>query len=67
MGTDCVKTILTELTRRKTRTRDDLLDTHSKRISFQITLMHVLFFTAEFLHSLGTFRPVASCIADALK
>ncbi len=55
-GTDCVKTILTELTRRKTRTRDDWLGTHSNRVSIQITLIHVLFFTEEFLHSLGTKR-----------
>ena len=67
MGTDCVKTFITELTRRKTRTRDDWLGTHSNRVSFQITLIHVLFFTEEFLHSLGTLRPFAVARLECLQ
>ena len=43
---------------RKRRMRDRLFGVHVSRTLFQITLIHVLFFTREFLHTLGTLQPV---------
>ncbi len=52
-GRGCVKTILGSRPGQKTRTTVALLGTHYVQTANENTLMHVLFLSDEFSHSLG--------------
>ncbi len=66
MGRGCVKTILGSLTSQKTRTTVPLLGTRYLRTANESTLMHVLFLSEEFSHSLCPLRSKSDSLAIVL-